>query len=184
MRWLAPAGVKYIPRPGPLNFVQAHVWLMMTAFGVVYPAGVFVATMAKGRWAKWYWGHVGIQTLGTAMTVAGFGIGVYKFEVLLMPTLHAKMGLVLLALLSGHVLLAALRPSPDSKLRIVWYTAHQGVGMATLVGGCAANYTGFLAYKKKHGPGLQWCVVPYLSWSLFCLLVYILLARRARFVKD
>lgn len=173
--FLAPVDVEYLPRPGPRRLVQAHVWIMLSTYSVVFPAGIFAAVLIKGP--RRYWAHACIQCSGLLLTAAGIGIAIYKFEALLKPTWHANVGCVFLVFLVLHIVVSVLRPPPETSWRKLWFMVHQIFGVLVLLGGFACNVTGFMAYKAKHGDGLDWAIVPYVAYSAVTLLLYVYVAR-------
>mmetsp|Transcript_13803 Transcript_13803/g.41704 ORF Transcript_13803/g.41704 Transcript_13803/m.41704 type:complete len:632 (-) Transcript_13803:368-2263(-) len=155
-------------------YAYVHGGLMVMAFGVILPIGIFTSRYAKW-WATWFNMHRAMQIVGYVVATAGFflGLSMHKLQDFIEQRhahgrrllhdhaavihdaawqrrhkiflSHKYVGIAIFVGLSLQVLAALLkRPEKGSKLRSVWEYAHWGVGWMSLAAGLANDASGLV----------------------------------------
>lgn len=133
------------------SMVKAHGILMWLSFGVLFPVGVLLAKLMPRDGDKPYWLilHRLIQLLAAVLVLISFGLIIankLKKKFGHFQTTHAIMGLIVIVVSLLQILLAFVRPSPDSNRRRMWKIGHFVFGYGTLLFGACVVSTGFVEF--------------------------------------
>jgi Eukaryotic cytochrome b561 len=139
----------------PSDYAKAaHAVLMTIAWGILLPVSVIFARLYRhktprvGENAWWYRKHKLYGYLGVALTVAGFGCGVYmKMGSTHFNSVHSKTGLavVALAVLQGTVGLAGSKHVISRSSKVVWL-CHKILGYGGIVLAMVTIFLGLRAF--------------------------------------
>ena len=173
-RFPAPPAV---PLPPWSPALLAHAALGFLAVSVVFPAGICALRLtpkprvpaSRGKWdeaaaPRWLVAHVTCQVSGVAMVIVSALAPARALQHSNYPMcgIHCAIGAVVVALASAQALVGWKRPSaryPLTVLRWLWAAAHRWTGVAVIVLGVAAVFTGFQSLQPAVGACVGCCCV-------------------------
>lgn len=140
-------------RKSSRSMIKAHGILMWLGFGILFPLGVLLAKLLPRDGGKSYWLilHRLIQLLAAVLILVALGLVIaYKSKKNIghFQTTHAIMGLIVIVVSFLQILLAFVRPSPDSNRRRMWKIGHFVFGYGTLIFGAFIVSTGFVEFLQ------------------------------------
>lgn len=149
---------------------QAHMILMITAFGFVFPAAIILARFGKAL-TQWYYVHAGLNTLGLILAIAGFGIALNSFSLSARHG-HRVIGILIMSLLVLQALLTICKPEktsarPFSNARHMWELVHHNVGRAVVLLAVAESYYGLTLLQPGAGVVLLYTALITIMGSVF-----------------
>ena len=135
-----------------------HGVLMMLGWGVLLPAGVLIARFLKWKGPVWLKLHIGLQTSGLALGLAGLALALAQFGPL-GGSLggHGLMGLLVSALGLLQPLNGFLRPHKGvvrTPRRRAWEAVHKGLGYLALTLAAPTLVTGMLTLDEQEAIAL------------------------------
>eukprot|EP00271_Cylindrocystis_brebissonii_P014909 TRINITY_DN36593_c0_g1_i1.p1 TRINITY_DN36593_c0_g1~~TRINITY_DN36593_c0_g1_i1.p1 ORF type:complete len:260 (+),score=12.34 TRINITY_DN36593_c0_g1_i1:393-1172(+) len=150
----AATGPAMAPAPapaGPAQFLYLwHGWLMYVGFGLLMPIGVMIARYMQGLTGHWYLAHMIVQTIAVACIIVAWVIAYQNFDALY-DSLHAKLGIWILALVCFQPVWAVLRPHKGTMGRTFWYFVHWAAGTTLVLLAWSNVYSGCLLYAEDQG---------------------------------
>jgi hypothetical protein len=194
--------------PGRAHLVgEAVAWhgrLMVAAWGIALPSGVFIArffkVLPRQRWPEaidnlfWWRSHLTLQYLGGALMLAGAGIilsqgGARGFS----GPVHGLLGYCVLALGVAQFLAGWLRGSkggptePElrgdhydmTRRRLIFEHLHKSVGYAALLLGLSAILSGLWLANAP-----RWMAVMLAAWWLALAAAAVILQRKGRAIDT
>lgn len=157
-------------------YKRAHGWVMVAAWGVMLPLGMFAPRFFKSLGpAVWLRLHGAWQALALVLACVGTGLGFYA-DTGAVPA-HRAIGLVVMS--AGVLLLLAglLRPAVNSPRRAAWAAGHFWGGRAACVLACANVYVGI--FKAPLYPG-QAFVIAYSVLAGVIVALFVVFEQRRR----
>lgn len=160
---------------------MVHGAIMLVAWSVLIPVGVFFARFVKRKDPLWFHLHRGMVLSGYALSLAASALALaatcHHFAVLV----HTLFAIVVT--LSGLVtiILGATRPGKKSPNRAKWRTAHRIFATTALLFAIANSATGFYMLGWFFNDG-AWRIVAYvyIVWMIFVVGAFIAADLRQR----
>uniref|UniRef100_H2STP3 Ferric-chelate reductase 1a n=1 Tax=Takifugu rubripes TaxID=31033 RepID=H2STP3_TAKRU len=171
---------------GP-TLLKIHGALMLLAWMVTGSVGTVIASFYKPDWPRktlfgqkvWFQLHRGLMMLTVTLTIAAFCLPFfYRKGWSKHAGVHPYLGCCVLALSLTQPIMAAMRPSPNSRRRFFFNWAHAGVGYVAEILAVAAMFLGI-----RHSslllpqPWTTHVLIGYVAWlATFRLSILALLA--------
>ena len=158
---------KPTPRVVYISVLDVHGLLMFGAFGIGFPAGLYIARLFRFFSQRHYWFvmHYSVQALSFVLAVFGSAAILSTTPVGVLNHVHTIIGVILLTVMFLQIAftIPCIKPRVDSGTkREVWEIAHRWTGRTIVNMGFVNCTLGMLLY-----------VMP--LWMMVCWLVYLVL---------
>ena len=133
---------------------RVHGILNTISWGILLPLGVIFARYLRPILdPAWFYIHISFQTLGYALGVIGWGLGMkLRSLTAAVHTSHQNIGFALIVFSTLQVLSLILRPGKDMKVRKFWNLYHYALGYSIIVLGIVNIFQGL----NILAPGGHW----------------------------
>jgi len=132
------------------NIIIIHVFVMIAAFWLLYPAGALVAVYAAPgfkRGSGFFQAHRALMSLAILLMLVGAGLALSRSKFMI-NTVHGGVGCVVIALCLLQPINAAFRPGKDSPNRRKWEYLHKSAGRLGVLLGLVNTVLGGFRYAK------------------------------------
>ncbi|GAQ83787.1 hypothetical protein KFL_001620050 [Klebsormidium nitens] len=132
------------------TFTQAHGFLMVLVWAVLFPAGIIAARFFRHLDPRWWNLHRGFQGVGVFFFVIAWLLG-WKAEGKQEQGMlaHLAFAFLLPIMVIMQVLAAVFRPKKDAENRPKWNLYHHWVGRSAVVLAIVNIYVGLYIYEAE-----------------------------------
>ncbi|XXQ33733.1 Cytochrome b561 domain-containing protein [Plasmodiophora brassicae] len=173
--------------PSRLRIIEAHGFIMWTAFGVLFPIGMLCARFMTKVTNSWFRAHRMLQVTGTVLVIVALLLAIDYFASSGLDHFssgHPQAGICTFAILLFQVFVAAIRPHKGARLRKPWFFVHAWLGRFLFIWGPILVYSGLLTFNSLFGSAMIPLLVAHTIVTALIWIAAFMLERQRRRLRT